>query len=90
MSGELSSSRGCAQPEGIIVLPFTGVVPGVVQFNFFINGLDGGTEFTSCNFAGSTNLGEVADTPQDSQLEKQFDRNLMKFSKEMLNAPEEE
>lgn len=39
------------------MLPFTGFVPGVVEFNFFINGLDDGTECTSCNFADMTNLG---------------------------------
>lgn len=72
----------------ISILP-QGPVLGPSLFNIFIKALDDGAWCTLSEDASDTKLGRVADTPEGpvaiqsdlDRLEKQVDRNRMKFNK---------
>jgi len=66
-----------------------GSIVGPILFNIFINGLDDGAELSLRRLVDDTKLGGVADMPEGcaavqsdlNGLEKQADKNLLKFSK---------
>ncbi|XP_010181933.1 PREDICTED: kunitz-type serine protease inhibitor 6-like, partial [Mesitornis unicolor] len=66
-----------------------GSILGPVQFNIFINYLDGEAECTPSKFVDGTKLGSVAVMPKGcaaiqrdlDRLEKSADRNLVKFNR---------
>jgi len=66
-----------------------GSVAGPILFSISINDLDDGSECTLRKFTNDTKLGGVADTPDGcaavqrdlNRLEKQAERNLIKFQK---------